>query len=230
MSDAKQAESPGRPTAAQWAQKYKFEKMFRRKAIASYLYLSFGIGVVALALPVLLLVFGVDGPHYSISHYYYGGDTARSILVGSLWATGVFMLLYQGLSSAENWTLNIGGLAAISVAMNPVDTAQAHSGFGVHEKSAIVFFACLAIVAVLFSRTRLGYIIYPAHRRFFARAYAIAGVAMIGVPIAIALLNRANGGDARSDWIFWIESSGIWAFAFYWFVKTREFRLLLRVR
>lgn len=230
MSEEIRARSPDRPTAAQWAQKYKFEKMFRRKAVVSYLYLCFGIGAVALALPVLLLVFGVGGPHYSISHYYYGGDTARSILVGSLWATGVFMFLYQGLSPVENWTLNIGGLAAISVAMNPSDAAQADSVFGVHEASAIVFFGCLALVAIVFSRTRLDYIIYPAHRRFFAWAYTVAGVVMVGMPVAIATLRWAHGGDARSDWIFWIESFGIWAFAFYWFVKTHEYRLLLRVR
>jgi hypothetical protein len=204
--------------------------MFRRKAVVSYLYLSFGIGVVALALPVLLLLFGVDGPHYSISHYYYGGETARNILIGSLWGTGIFMVLYQGLSPRENWTLNIGGLAAISVAMNPSDVAQARSAFGVHEASAIVFFACLAIVAIVFSRTRLDYIIYPAHQRFFAWAYTVAGVAMIGLPVAIATLRWADGSNAESEWIFWIESFGIWAFAFYWFVKTHEYRLLLRVR
>jgi hypothetical protein len=229
MSDETQVRSPDRPTGPQWAQKYKFERMFRRKAVASYISLCIGIGAVALALPALLLIFGTGNPHYSISHYYHGGDTARSILVGSLWATGVFMFLYQGLSTAENRTLNIGGVAAISVAMNPVVEAQDHSTFGVHEASAIIFFACLAIVAIVFSRARLGYIIYPAYRRFFARAYTAAGATMIGMPVAIGTFRLLHGGDTRSDWIFWIESFGIWAFAVYWFVKTYEYRLLLRI-
>ena len=222
--------SPDWPTREQWKRKYAIARALRKKAVSSYLWLCLGIGVVALMLPVLLVVFGDEGPHYSISHYYYGGDMARNILVGSLCATGVFMFLNQGLSIAENWILNIGGLAAISVAMNPMDEVQANSTFGTHEASAIVFFVCLAIVAVVFSRTRLDHIIYPPYRRLFARAYTVAGVVMIGMPAAIAALRWPSGSDGESDWIFWAECFGIWAFAFYWFVKTHEYRLLLRLR
>lgn len=229
MADKAQGGSADQATSAQWARKEEIEREFREKAVLSYLYLCFGIGVVALALPVLLLVFGTGGPHHSISHYYHGGDNARNILVGSLWATGVFMFLYQGLSWAENWTLNIGGLAAISVAMNPVGVEEVRTSFGLHEASAITFFACLALVAVVFARGRLEHIIHPPYRRAFARAYVVAGIAMIGMPAAIALLEWKRGGDGRSDWIFWIESFGIWAFAFYWFVKTVEYWMLVRL-
>lgn len=229
MVEAAQGGSPDQATAAQWKQKYRIEREFRERAIVSYLWLCFGIGVVALALPVLLLVFGTGGPHHSISHYYHGGDNARNILVGSLWATGVFMFLYQGLSWAENWTLNIGGLAAISVAMNPVGVEKVRASFGLHEASAITFFACLALVAVVFARRRLEHIIHPPYRRLFARAYAVAGVVMIGMPAVIAFLEWPRVGAVQSDWIFWIESFGIWAFAFYWFVKTVEYRMLVRL-
>lgn len=222
--------SPDWPTPKQWARKHEFERIFRRQALLSYLYLCVGIGVVAFALPLLLLAFGGNERHFSISHYYHAGDTARNILVGSLWATGVFLILFQGLSKAENWTLNLGGVAAISVAMNPVSQDQTRAGFSLHTASAIVFFACLAVVAVVFSRGRLSYVIYPPHRRALANAYTVAGLAMIGMPAAVALMQISRGGNAESDWIFWMESFGIWAFAFFWFVKTCEYRLLLRLR
>lgn len=222
--------SPDWPTPEQWARKHDYEKIFRRQALLSYLNLCGGMGVVALALPFLLLAFGGDAPHFSISHYYHGGDTVRNILVGSLWATGIFLILFQGLSKAENRTLSIGGVAAISVAMNPVSQDQARTGFTLHTASALVFFACLAAVAVIFSRGRLSYVVYPPRRRALAIAYMAAGLAMIGLPTAVALLHLARGGNAESDWIFWMESFAIWAFAFFWFVKTYEYRLLLRLR
>ncbi len=134
-----------------WDKKRKFQRIFARQAVKSYVYLSFGMGVVALALPILLLLVGVDSPHYSISHYYYAGDNARNILVGSLCATGVFLFLFHGLSDRENWILNAAGVAAISVAMNPMAKDQCDgSASSVHGASAVLFFSCLAMIAIFF--------------------------------------------------------------------------------
>jgi hypothetical protein len=213
-----------------WDNKRKFQRIFTRQAVKSYVYLSFGMGVVALALPILLLLVGVDGPHYSISHYYYAGDSARNILVGSLWATGVFLFLFHGLSDWENWILNVAGMAAISVAMNPMAKDQCDGSTpGVHGASAIVFFGCLAVVAIFFSKGRVGYIIYPPKRRFFTAAYNVAGIAMIATIAIIAAVKLTGIAKCDTSWIFWAETFGIWAFSFYWFVKTHEYRLLLRI-
>lgn len=222
--------SPDWPTPEQWRSKRRFQRKFRHQAIRSYIFLCIGMGVVALVLPVLLTLAGGDGLHRSISHYYHASDTARNILVGSLWATGTFLIMFQGLSWGENWTLNMAGLAAISVAMNPIGAEQVGDDFDVHAASAIIFFACLAIVAIFFSKRRLRYIIYPPKRRFLAMAYTAAGMAMIGMPALIAALQFLGKVSGDSNWIFWVESVGIWAFAFYWFVKTHEYRLLLRIR
>lgn len=208
----------------------QFQRNFRLQAVQSYLYLSIGMGIVAGALPILLVIFGGYDEHFSISHYYHSTDNARNILVGSLWATGTFLFLFQGLSDRENWILNIAGVAAVSVAMNPVAEKQCSgSDFGVHQASAIVFFACLAIVAVVFSRGRIGNILALSKKRFFTTAYTATGVAMIGMPVAIAAIQVLSRATCESHWIFWIESFGIWSFAAYWFVKTYEYRLLLRV-
>ena len=127
------------------------------QAVRSYLFLSFGMGVVAFLLPILLLIFGGYAGHYSISYFYHVPGPARDILVGSLWATGVFLFLFQGLSKVENWLLNLAGLAAISVAMNPMPAEQCAPGPAItlHAASAIVFFILLAIVAVGLSKGRI---------------------------------------------------------------------------
>ncbi len=215
-----------------WEDKKKFQKIFEAQAVRSYLYLSFGMGVVALLLPILLWVFGGYAGHYSISFFYHVGETTRNIFVGSLWAEGVFLILFHGLSPEENWILNVAGVAAISVAMNPMPVDQCGPGPGItlHAASAIVFFACLAVVAVRYSKGRINFIIYPPKRRRFARAYEFAGAAMIAMPLAVAAVHFLGRRECESHWIFWIEVFGIWSFAAYWFVKTLEYKLLLRIK
>jgi hypothetical protein len=221
--------SPARGGLWPWANKRRFQRLFARQALRSYLYLSLGMGLVAFSLPLLLVASGGYDGHYSISHYYFAGDTARNILVGSLWATGTFLFLFHGLSNLENRILNIAGVAAVSVAMNPTAEQQCGNGFSIHGASAVVFFLCLAIVAVGLSKGRIRYIVYAPKRRFFEMAYNFAGVAMIGMPTTIAAIHFLDRGPCESHSIFWIESFGIWAFSFYWFVKTYEYRLLLRI-
>jgi hypothetical protein len=213
-----------------WEDKKRFQQIFTAQAVKSYVFLSFGIGLVALLLPIVLPIAGGYEGHYSISYFYHVGDLTRNILVGGLWATGVFLMLFHGLSRLENWILNVAGVAAILVAMNPMPNDQANKQLTFHAASAMVFFACLAAVAVWLSKGRIQYIIYPPKRRRFAIAYTAAGVAMIAMPLAVAGLHFLGGNVEQSHWIYWAEAFGIWSFAFYWFVKTLEYRLLLRIR
>lgn len=213
-----------------WENKKHFQEIFSAQAVRSYVLLSFGMGVVALLLPIVLpLAGGYDG-HYSISYFYHVSDLTRNVLVGALWATGVFLILFHGLSKGENWLLNIAGVAAISVAMNPMPRNQGNNELTLHAASAILFFACIAIVAVFLSKQRIQYIIYPPKRRRFAAAYDAAGVAMIAMPAAVAAIHFFGGDREESHWIYWIEAFGIWSFAAYWFVKTYEYCLLLRIK
>jgi hypothetical protein len=215
-----------------WADKQLFQKLFSQQAMRSYLYLSFGMGLVAFLLPIALVASTGYGGHYSISYFYHVDDISRNILVGSLWAIGVFLFLFQGLSRWENWILNVAGVAAISVAMFPMPAEQCGHGqaFTFHALSAVIFFVCLAIVAIGFSKTRIQYIIYPPKRRRFKRAYNLAGIAMVAMPAAVLALHFLGGRRCETHWIFWVEVLGIWAFAFYWFVKTAEYKTLLRLR
>lgn len=214
----------------QWENKKHFQAIFAAQAVRSYVLLSFGMGVVAFLLPIVLpLAGGYDG-HYSISFFYHVSDLARNLLVGGLWATGVFLLLFHGLSKPENWLLNVAGLAVISVAMNPMPKDQGNQHLTLHAISAMIFFGCLAIVAVFFSKGRIQYIIYPPKRRRFAAAYNAAGFLMVAMPVAVAIIHFVGGSTEQSHWIYWIEAFGIWSFSAYWFVKTWEYCLLLRIK
>ena len=218
--------------------KRHFQNIFVDQAVQAYLFLSFGMGVIAFSLPILLVLAGGYDGHYSISYFYHVSDVCQNILVGCLCATGFFLFLFHGLSDTENWILNLAGAAAISVALNPMGTQQCRPGddaLSIHAASAILFFACLAMVAVVFSKRRIKHIKQPAKRRAFEMAYNAAGFAMIAMPAAVAATHFLRKADAAAapdctHWIFWIECLGIWAFAFYWFVKTLEYRLLLRIR
>ena len=73
--------------------KRRFQKLFTAQAVRSLLFLSFGMGVIALSLPILLVIAGGYDGHYSISFFYRVSDLCRNILVGSLCATGAFLFL-----------------------------------------------------------------------------------------------------------------------------------------
>lgn len=214
-----------------WEDKTRFQRIFANQAARSYLYLSLGMGLVAVMLPIALIASGGYAGHFSISYFYHVSDVSRNILVGSLWAVGVFLFLFQGLSRWENWILNLAGIGAISVAMNPMPTEQCAPGSAVtlHAASAIVFFLCLATVAIAFSKTRIQFIIHTPKRRRFKRAYDAAGIAMVAMPAAVAGIYFLGGRQCATHWIFWIETLGIFAFAAYWFVKTFEYKTLVRV-
>lgn len=229
--------APEQPrTLLPWDIKTRFRKKFRFQASRSYMLLCLGMGLVAAALPFLLIgiegLQGADGqhPHYSISHFYYSVDpSGRDALVGSLCAVGVFLILFQGLSIWENRLLNLAGIAAIGVAFFPMDECQCVDRISAHYVFAITFFLCLAIVAIFFSKKRLEYIVWPPMKARLRAAYTVCGIAMIGLPLAVYLLHRLRPA-ANDPVMFWTESAGVWAFSAYWFVKTWEYRRLLGIR
>ena len=215
-----------------------FQNAYIDQATASFLKLSFGMGAIAALLPIALMLADRSGDHWSISSYYYvqpgglPGGTARNLLVGALWATGAFLFLFRGLSRAENWLLNLAGLSGISVAMNPMaaDQCARKSGFPVHGASAAVFFLCLAIVAIGYSKKRVQFITDKRMRRRFITAYNVVGAAMVIMPATVVAIHYLARTGCTNPWIFWVESLGIWAFAIYWFIKTAEYRILLAAR
>ena len=200
-----------------------FQRIFEAQAVRSYLYLSLGIGLIAALLPVLLVIAGGYQTHDSMSSFYHDtvGPT-RDILVGSLCAVGVFLFLFHGLSVVENWLLNLAGAAIIAVALIPSPGDTTYGSALLHRGSAIVFFVLIGIVAIFLSKGRIKRLKDERKKRWFATAYNVAGAAMVALPGIVAVLHGRH-------WVLLAEWAGIWSFSAYWFLKTVEYRLLLRI-
>lgn len=214
------------PKAIDWSRKTQARKDFSRHANLAFLVTSFGIGLIAFFVPILLpLIGGYDG-HYSISYFYHVPAT-RDLFVGLLWSVGIFLVFYQGLSRWENLLLSLAGILLIGVAMVPTSSVQCSGeAFSLHAACAVGFFLCLFVVAVFFSKKRLDYILWPPLKKRFALAYTVAGCAMIGFPLLAYAIHFVEGRGCGHV-IYWIEASAIYAFSFYWFVKTWEYKRLL---
>ena len=88
--------------------------------VMSYLGLRRAVGVVAVALPFVLLAgkLLIDGPGLpgSISAYYY--TSMRNVLVGLLFMQGTFLLSYR-YDRRDTVAAAIAGIAVIGVALFP---------------------------------------------------------------------------------------------------------------
>jgi uncharacterized membrane protein len=221
--------TPPDPASIDWARKDAYRKDFSRHANLAFLIKSFGIGVIALAVPIVLpLVGGYDG-HYSISFFYHVPAT-RDLFVGLLWSLGLFLILFQGLSRWENLLLSAAGVFLILVAMVPTGQEQCtDTMFSWHAGFAFAFFGCLFVVALKFGKERLNYILWPPLRRRFELAYTITGWAMIVLPL-VAWAVHLIGARACDHRIYWIETFAIIAFSAYWFIKTIEYKRLLGLK
>ncbi|MEO0418010.1 MAG: hypothetical protein AAF249_04050 [Pseudomonadota bacterium] len=217
------------PKLIDWRKKDRARKDFTERAGLAFLLQCFGIGAIALLIPIILpLVGGYEG-HLSIS-YFYHVEAAHNWFMGLLWSVGIFLILFQGLSKWENTALTFAGVFLILVAMVPTsENQQSESLFSFHAAFAVAFFACLFVVAIFFSKSRLDYILWPPMRARFKRAYDITGCAMIGLPWLAYAVHLFDGRE-RGHEIFWIEAAAIAAFSAFWFVKTWEYKRLLGLK
>ncbi|MEO0462040.1 MAG: hypothetical protein AAF127_02845 [Pseudomonadota bacterium] len=214
------------PKSIDWRRKDAHRKDFSERANLAFLIKCFGIGVLALLIPILLPLIGGYGGHFSIS-YFYHVPAARNWFVGLLWSVGIFLILFQGLSRWENMALTLGGVFLILVALVPTTKDQCNESlFSWHAAFALAFFACLFVVAVFFSKSRLEAILWPPLRARFAMAYNITGALMIGLPLIAFGVHLVDGRDCGHE-IYWIEFAAIAAFSAFWFVKTWEYKRLL---
>lgn len=84
---------------------------------ATYVALRFGPAIIGAVFPLILLM--VDPTKGSISAHYW--SPMRDLFVGVLFALGLIMILNKGLTTKEEWALNVAGTAAIVVALFPTD-------------------------------------------------------------------------------------------------------------
>jgi hypothetical protein len=194
--------------------------------IDTYRSMRRGMMIVAAFLPVVLYVgwSWSEWPRSSMSFYYYSG--ARDFFVGALGAIGVFLILYRPKNPRENLLLSVAGIAALAIALSPMnedgdckDTPwSVHSM--VHGISAVVFFGAISLVCWFF----------PASRRGRTRLCAVMMVSCIAVALAYKYLLGTEGKATLCSYsvIFWIELGAVWAFAYYWRLKSLDMDGTLR--
>jgi hypothetical protein len=208
------------------------------QAIArTYFALRMGLAVMAFAFPILLWIGGhflADIPlQGSMSAYYHaslhalsggpaGQGVMRDVFVGILITVGVILFLYQGVTRPEDFALNLAGILALGIALFPMQWSSGPKNLGdkLHGAFAVSFFVCIAYVAVFRSVDTLSLIRDKARRERYRRLYVSVGWAMVGFPALAFVL--ALFPAFMSYKIFLMELFGIYAFGFYWVLKTRE--------
>ena len=218
---------------------------------ASYFILRRGLAYLAIALPVLLVAGGAvdyllhDGDghlvHGSLSAYYhstaamkspYGAGTMRNVFVGVLWAVGVFLVLYRGYSRREDLALNLAGVAAILIALFPMDWPvvedAAHTPAAyVHFTSAGTFFLAIAYVCVFTATETLSILNDRAQRTSFKRQYAALGAWMVLTPVVLWVIHMLF--PPKDNYvILFVEIAGVLVFSMFWLVKSREIMMIER--
>lgn len=214
------------------------EKALLASISASYFWLRVGLAGLALAFPILLWFFAGGDLLGSISAYYHEpagrggalGREPRDVFVGVLCAIGAFLYLYKGYRWQENMALNIAGVAAAAIALFPTDL-DGRDAFSVHGAAAITYFLAIAYVCLFRARDTLDFVLDGVRRRWFKRAYALLGVAMVLLPLAVLLIHNVRSLEAQAGgMVFWIEVAAIYVFAGFWVLKSLEIRLIERQR
>jgi len=146
--------------------------------LISYLSLRKAVGFIGVTLPIVLavgnwLAFKSNSIEDSISYYYHTG--MRGVLVGSLWAIGVFLMSYRGYEKRDAIAGRLACVFALGVALFPTarepgtcDIVHLFTvGYGgcdvehivsfVHATFASLLFLTLAYFSLLlFTETRPG--------------------------------------------------------------------------
>ncbi|QUL38549.1 hypothetical protein [Erythrobacter sp. JK5] len=201
------------------------KRQFLLRASSAFLVSCFGLGVVALLTPIVLPLIAAE-PSPTISHFYHD-PVAGDVFVGMLSATGVFLFFFQGLSRIENALLSAAGIFLLLVVFVPVAPETCTDpAFNWHGAFALMFFACLAVVAIFFAKNRLEHIEEPSLRTRIRHAYNLAGLVMILGPATAFAIHQSSGVQC-SDWIYRAEAVATLGFALFWFTKTFEYKKLM---
>lgn len=194
--------------------------------IVSYLTLRKVIGILGVALAGLCvaggIAFGTGVVESSISAYYL--TNMRDLFVGVLIAAGAFLLTYAGYDRTDNILSSIAGVAAIGVAIFPLEFVAPGNLFRLgmpvvgilHYISAAVFFTALAYISYFQFTKSGGTKTHKKEQRNLI--YRVSGVVMFGSLVIIAL-EAITAFDGGYYFILIMEALMLLAFGASWFVK-----------
>lgn len=223
----------------------------------TYMSLRRSLYWLAFTMPFVLVLYGKFRHGLdlqpSMSAYFWAASQGqcatfpmRTIFVGYLFAIGVSLFAYKGLTNLENNLLNAAALCAFAVAIYPEGLSLAEAArdpsvaqlfencpairawatlpsLPIHYIAAVTLFVLLAIVAWCCADKSLDYLPIDRDPAMFRKGYKIIAIAMVVFPpvgYAFAFLLGLMPYK-----IFIIEAAGVLTFAFYWFFKTLELKL-----
>lgn len=201
----------------------------RQHMTSTYTNLRIGIAIIGAALPILLWPFGAligaSDLLASMSAYYH--TDLRDIFVGALVSVGVFLYLYKGYGTKENWALNLAGVCAIGVAMvaTAAPDAPSTTWTRMHGTFAVALFLCIAYVAIFRAADTLSLLEDDQQIQKLRRTYRILGIGLIVSPLLAVILTYTVEPRGRGRTIvFFVEAVAVWIFSAYWLVKSLELR------
>jgi uncharacterized membrane protein len=210
------------------------ERRLLRHVFDTYNTLRRGMTLMALFFPFLLLVVGwwhglpLQG---SMSAYYWasieGDPPVRVWFVGGIFAIGSFLLLYKGYTFWEDWALNVAALLLVLVALVPMSwkcgSELGHCpSVNPHSWFAIAFFACIVFVAQFQSGETVPELRDEAREQRYRNLYRITSLLLVLSPVAAVVAHLLT--RRYQALTYFLELFGIWAFALYWWIKSRELR------
>lgn len=194
------------------------------------------IGLVALSLPIIVMIFGCNDLT-SISSSYH--SESRDIFVACLAAVGLLMIPYQGKSGEatdEYWVSKIGGVAAIVVALVPtscpeqdepsfaclVGSACGAANQPVHIMAAVVVFASLFWLCIIFRKRALDKFKSNKYTNARVRKH-IYELCMIGILLGTVLvgLDMLGFEVLGATTVFWGEAIMLFSFAIAWMTASQ---------
>ncbi len=198
--------------------------------LGTYHNLRIGIGVIGIGLPVVIGLGGAiaDGEplRQSMSAYYYS-PAMRDVFVGVLIAIGACLYLYKGFSSKENRALNLAGVMVVGVALFPTSPPGDKEGsfLTVHSALAVLFFACIAYVAIFRASDTLRLIRDKDRAVRLRNTYRALGIGMLVSPlIAVGVAFALQPSREERSVVFFLEGAAVLMFGIFWLVKSRELR------
>jgi hypothetical protein len=209
----------------------------------TYFSLRMGLAVLAFSMPFVLYLYGrfrhgLDLQPSMSAYFWAAGEDQcatfpmRTIFVGFLFATGVCLYVYKGLTSLENYLLNAAAICAAVVAiyperLSPEEAAskgcEAINAWAegerppIHYISAVALFVILAIIAWFCAEKSLEFLPANHDPAKFRRTYKIISIAMILFPLPGVAAAYLFG--VPSSKTFFVEAAGILTFGVYWAVK-----------
>jgi len=197
-----------------------------RSPVFDYKALRLLVGIIALALPYVVIVFSTE-KLASISASYY--SEARDYFIGMLFIVSAFLWAYNGHTVLQKTASKVASLAACLVALCPTSCNQCNgdASSAIHTIAAAVLFSILAYFCFgpFYQKVRNG----SGKKKRRAVIYLLCGWAIV-LAMLVALVAKIALTDVRVNElrvIYWVELVALNAFGIGWITAGKYLPLLV---